>query len=180
MARNTWVTLFNDDPGGLSADGTTLASFTTSAPIFPLIVWPANYFKTGRLIHMRARGVYGSTATPTMTWRLQNTVGTTVTIVTSNAITLTSSVTNQAWEFDCQIQCRSEGSSGTLLAFGDLNLGTSATASTTFYLPASGTAPTTATVDTTKSQTWGLEVACSASAAQNTVKGIILECKSLN
>jgi hypothetical protein len=180
VARNTWVSLFNDDPRGLSADGLTLASFTTSAPVFPTIVFPANYFKTGKLLHMRARGLYGSTATPTMTWRLQNTVGTTVTVATSNAITLASSVTNQAWEFDMQIQCRSEGTSGTLFAFGDLNLGLTATTSTTYYIPASGTAPATATVDTTIAQTWGLEVACSASAAQNTVKGLILELKSVN
>src|SRR5262245_32333764 len=143
--RNTWVGLYNEDPRGLSADGLTLASFTTSAPVFPTVDFPKNYFKTGKIIHLRARGVYGSTATPTMTFRLQNTVGTTVTIVTSNAITLASSVTNQAWEIDIQVQCRTEGTSGTLLGFGDLNLGTSATASTTYYLPASGTAPTTAT-----------------------------------
>lgn len=180
MARNTWVSLFNEDPRGLSADGLTLASFTTSAPIFPTIAFPANYFKTGRILHLRARGVYGCTATPTMTWRLQNTVGTTVTVVSGAAITLASGVTNQAWEIDIQVQCRSEGTSGTLFGFGDLNLGLTATSSTTYYIPASGTPPATATVDTTIAQTWGLEVACSASNAANTVKGIILELKSVN
>jgi hypothetical protein len=180
MARNTWVTLYNEDPRGLSADGLTLASFTTSAPVFPTVVFPAYYFKTDRLLNIHARGVYGSSATPTMTWRLQNTVGTTVTVVTSAAITLASSVTNQAWELELQIQCRSEGTTGTLLAQGDLTLGTTATAATTYFLPASGTAPATATVDTTIAQTWGIEVACSASAATNTIKGIILELKSLS
>jgi hypothetical protein len=47
-------------------------------------------------------------------------------------------------------------------------------------LPATGTAPAAATVDTTIAQTWGLEIACSASSASNTVKGTILEVKSVN
>jgi hypothetical protein len=180
MAQNDWVQLLNSDPRGLSADGLTLATFTTSAPIFPTFILPPNFMRSKRLIHLRARGVYGCTATPTMTWRLQNTVGTVVTVVTSAAITLASGVTNQAWELDLQIQCRTEGTTGTVEGFGDLNLGLTATTSTTYYLPASGTPPATATVDTTIAQTWGLEVACSASSASNTIKGIILECKTIN
>jgi hypothetical protein len=35
-------------------------------------------------------------------------------------------------------------------------------------------------VDTTIDQTWGLEFACSASSASNTVKGIILKVKAEN
>jgi len=115
-----------------------------------------------------------------MTWRLQNTVGTTVTLVTTAAVTMTASVSNGKWEWDCQIQCRTEGTSGTLLAAADLNISTSATASQTVYAPVHGTAAATATVDTTIAQTWGLEVACSVSGASNTVKGLVLELKSIN
>lgn len=176
MSRNHWTALINEDPRGLSADGLTLATFTTSAPIFPTFVLPANYLKTGRLMHIRARGIWAATGTPTYTFRLQNTVGTTVTIVTSAAITV-SAITNQAWEIDIQVQCRSEGTTGTVLGQGDLNMGG---VTGTQYLPATGTAPTTATVDTTIAQTWGLEIACSASSASNTVKGTILEVKSIN
>lgn len=176
MGRNTWANLINDDPRGLSADGLTLASFTTSAPVFPTLVLPANYLKTGRLIHLRARGIWAATGTPTYTFRLQNTVGTVVTVVTSAAITV-SAITNQMWELDIQIQCRSEGVTGTVLAGGDLNM---AGVTGTQYLPVAGTAPATATVDTTIAQTWGVEIACSASSASNTVKGIILEVKALN
>jgi hypothetical protein len=112
MPRNTWTGLYNEDPRGLSADGLTLATFTTSAPIFPTFAFPANYFKTGRLIHLRARGIWAATGTPTYTWRLQNTVGTAVTLVTSAAVTV-SAITNQSWEIDIQVQCRTEGTSGT-------------------------------------------------------------------
>lgn len=180
MARNTWVQLYNDDARGLSTDGFTLATFTTSAALFPAVVFPANYFKTGKLLHLRARGVYSTTATPAYTFRLQETAGTIVTIVTGAAITMPSTVTNMAWEADIQIQCRTEGVTGTLLAQGDFNYGTAATTSATRYFPESGTAPATATVDTTIQQTWQWEVASGTSSASNTLKGIILELKTIN
>lgn len=176
MARNTWVTLDNSDPRGLSQDGLTLATFTTSAPVFPVVVLPANYWKVGKLLHIKARGIWAATATPTYTFRIQNTVGTTVTVVTSAAITV-SALTNQAWEWETQIQCRSEGTAGTLLGMGDIALGGVTGVN---YLPATGTAPATATVDTTIAQSLGVEIACSASSASNTVKGIILEVRALN
>lgn len=176
MARNTWAQLLETDPRGGSQDGLTLASFTTSAPVFPKVTFPANYFRAGRLLHLRARGIWAATATPTYTFRLQNITGTTVTLVTSAAITV-SAITNQAWEIDLQVQCRTEGTGGTVLAMGDLNLGG---VSGTQYLPATGTAPAAVTVDTTILQEWQLEIACSASSPSNTVKGIIFELKSLN
>jgi hypothetical protein len=55
MGRNTWQNLIYDDPRGLSADGLTLASFTTSAPIFPTFILPKNFMKTGRVINIKAR-----------------------------------------------------------------------------------------------------------------------------
>jgi hypothetical protein len=176
MARNTWQNLANEDPRGTSQDGLTLASFTTSAPVFPVLVLPANYLKTGRIISVKAKGIWAATATPTYTFRLQNTVGTTVTIVTGAAITV-SAITNQAWELELLVQCRTEGTSGTVLAQGHLDMGG---VTGTNYLPATGTAPATATVDTTIAQTWGVEIACSASSASNTVKGVILEVTAKN
>jgi hypothetical protein len=176
MGRNTWQNLIFDDPRGLSADGLTLASFTTSAPVFPTLVLPANFMKTGKVINVKARGIWAATATPTYTFRLQFTVGTAVTVVTSAAITV-SAITNQAWEIDIDVQCRSEGTSGTVEGMGDLNLGG---VTGTQYLPATGSAPATATVDTTIAQTLGLEIACSASSASNTVKGIVMKVKAEN
>lgn len=183
MARNTWVQLYNEDPRGLSTNGLTVANTTTSSPIFPTIVFPANYFKSGRLIHLRARAEYGTTTgSPTLTFRLQNTVGTTVTLVTSAAYGLGASAnSNNKLEFDIQVQCRTEGTSGTLLASGDVAIGSAtASISSTIYLPAVGTAAATATVDTTIAQTWGLEAAWSAANASNTITGIILELKTIN
>lgn len=176
MARNDWVQILNTDPRGLSADGLTLASFTTSAAIFPAMIIPANTLRARSILHIRARGIWAATATPTYTFRLQGTAGTVVTWVTSAAITV-SALTNQMWEQDIQVQCRTEGVTGTVLCAGDMNL---AGVASIHYLPVAGTAPTTATVDTTIQQTVALEIACSASSASNTVKGVILEAKIIN
>jgi hypothetical protein len=176
MPSNDWTGLINKDPRGLSADGLTLATFTTSAPIFPTFVWPRNSFRAKTLIKVQARGIWAATGTPTYTFRLQNTVGTAVTIVTSAAITV-SALTNQSWVWNMQIQCRTEGTTGTLEGMGDLTLGG---VTGMQFLPATGSAPATATVDTTIDQTWGLEIACSASSGSNTVKGIVMEVLTAN
>lgn len=176
MARNMWVAEFGDSPLGHSADGNTLASFTTSAAIFPKWTFPADYFKTGKTLNLKARGIWAATGTPTYTFRLQNITGTTVTLVTSAAIA-TTALTNQAWELDLDIQCRSEGTGGTLLALGDVTMGGVTGVN---FLPATGTAPAAATVDTTILQEWQLEIACSASSASNTVKGIHRRLLSIN
>jgi hypothetical protein len=176
-AITSWVKLVNSDVRGLGADGLSLASFTTSAPVFPAVVFDPSFFYKGRLMHLRARGLWAATGTPTYTWRLQSTAGTVVTIVTSAAITV-SALTNQPWEVDIQIRCGDSGPSGKLQAMGDLNIGGVANQPT--YLPAAGTAPADVTVDTGVAQTWQLEVACSVSNAANTILGKFLELKSIN
>jgi hypothetical protein len=176
VGRNTWQNLINSDPRGLDQDGLTLASFTTSAPVFPPFIIPRNTLEPKRIFNVKARGLWSATLTPTYTFRLQNTVGTTVTLVTSAAITV-SALTNQAWEIDLDVEVRTDGTAGTLEAMGDLSMGG---VTGPIWLPATGTAPAPATVDTTIDQTWGLEVACSASSASNVVKGLLLKVRSEN
>src|SRR4051794_15784604 len=122
MPANDWVGLYNKDPRGISLDGLTLASFTTSAPVFPTFILPKNTLRSRTMFEIEARGIWAATLTPTYTFRLQNTVGTVVTIVTTAAITV-SALTNQAWALNMLVQCRTEGTTGTVEAMGDLNLG---------------------------------------------------------
>lgn len=174
MANNSWTQILNKVPQGLSQDGNTLASFTTAADIFPAITLDAGYFVSRRLTHIRARGIWAATATPTYTFSVK--VGAVV-AVTSAAITV-SAITNQAWEIDVQLQTRADGSTGTLLGMGDLNMGGVTGVN---YLPATGTAPTASSaLDFSTALALSIQIACSASSASNTVKGIILEVKSIN
>src|SRR6266487_1314402 len=143
MARNTWMQLFNDDPRGTSAAGLTVNTFTTAADttkLFPNLVFPANYFKTGKIIHYQARGTYGTTSAPTYTFTLQFRVGTVVTLVTSAAITAGTTQTNMPWCLNFDIKCVTEGTTGTLQAQGDGYIGLTTTTQTNFFIPAAGTA----------------------------------------
>lgn len=166
MARNQWAQLVNNDPRGITQDGLTLASFTTAASIFPDITLPTNFFTSSRKLWIKARGIWAATATPTYTFSVK--VGSVV-VATSAAITV-SALTNQMWEMDIEIQTRSEGTAGTLEALGDLNL---AGVTGQQYVPAAGTAPAASgAIDLTSSLALAIQIACSASSASNTVKGI--------
>lgn len=179
MSRNTWVQLLNEDSRGLSQNATAVSNTTTSTAIFPALTLPANFWSQKRLLHVRARGRWTMAAVATtMTFRLQQTSPAAVTVVTSAAISVGSgALSNQAWEIDIQVVGRSEGTAGTVYAEGDVNMGG---VTGTQYLPANGSAPATATVDTTVAETWQLELAWSVANAGHTFTGTILEAKSVN
>jgi hypothetical protein len=165
--RNQWGATLNTDSRGISADGLTLASFTAAASLFPDVTLPANFFSRGRQLHLKCRGMWAATGTPTYTFSIK--VGSVV-VITSAAVTV-SALTNQAIELEAMIRIASEGTTGTLLGMGDLALGGVTGPN---YLPATGTAPApSSAVDLTVAQTLAVQVACSASSASNTVKGFI-------
>lgn len=163
--RNQWGATVNTDNRGISADGLTLASFTAAASIFPDVTLAGNFFSRGRQLHIKARGMWAATATPTYTFSVK--IGSVV-VITSAAIAVTA-ITNQAWEMDALIRIASEGTAGTLLGMGDLNMGG---VTGTQYLPATGTAPApSGAIDLTVANTLAVQIACSASSASNTIKG---------
>jgi hypothetical protein len=162
--RNQWVGTLNTDSRGISADGLTLASFTTAAAIIPDITLAPNFFTRGRGINIKWRGMWAATGTPTYTFSVK--VGSVV-VVTSAAITM-SALTNQFVDFDCDVFMASEGTAGTLLGQGTVDLGG---VTGKQGLPATGTAPAASSaIDLTVSQTLSVQVACSASSASNTIK----------
>jgi hypothetical protein len=116
---------------------------------------------------MHAKGIWAATGTPTYTFSIK--VGS-ITVVTSAAITV-SALTNQAWELDVDLRVDTEGSSGTLLGQGHVDLGG---VTGTQYLPATGTAPApSGSQDLGAQLTLRLEIACSVSSASNTCKGFL-------
>lgn len=167
MARNDWAQLVNNDPRGISQDGLTLASFTAAASVFPDITLPTNFFSRDRKVWIKCRGLWAATGTPTYTFSVK--VGSVV-VVTSAAITF-SALTNQHWELDVEIQTRAEGTAGTLEGMGDLGIGG---VTGQQFLPATGTAPApSSAIDLTTSLALAIQIACSASSASNTVKGLM-------
>lgn len=123
MSRQYW----SESLTWATASGTAIASSTTETILVPNVVIPANFMQDGRLLRLRAFGGYGTTATPTLTFALRwGGVAGTV-IAKTAAVTLTSGVgggasMTAAWSFEALIQCRANGSSGSLMSNGELVL----------------------------------------------------------
>lgn len=177
MSRQYW----SECIAWATQDGTAIANTTTEAIIFPNITIPANYLQDGRVLRLRAFGKLSTTGTPTMTFavRLGGVSGTL--LATTEALTMGSGVTNVNFSLEVYIQTRSNGSSGTVLAFGEGQVHTSSTAvlGTTFSISGFD-APASATVDLTADQALSITADWSAASASNTLTGMLYTVESMN
>ena len=177
MSRQTWI----ESLSWATADGTAIHTTTTETIIFPNIVIPANYMQDGRTLRMRAFGKLSTTGTPTGTWAIRwgGVAGTL--LATTEAITLGNGVTNVNWALEAYIQTRTNGSSGTLLVMGELQVHTTSTASSPNVFGVSGfDAPAAVTVDLTADTALSLTFDWSANSASNTLTGMIYNVETLN
>ena len=177
-----------------SADFTALSSFTSEASLLaglnqqPTI--PANTFiddrTKGATLRIRARGVLGSTGTPTYTFqaRLNTTVGSAnlsgASVGVTAALTTQSGVTNEQWELLLDLICTTPGQASTngVLSGAGWVMSPGGLASP-FTYPLQPTTPDTATwttggFDFSVAHYLNLSVTCSASSASNTIR-----CKQL-
>src|ERR1044072_3701925 len=123
MSRQFWTELL----AWATASGTAVANTTTETILFPNITIPANYLQDGRVLRLRLFGGYGTTGTPTLAVGLRwgGVAGTVM--AKSGAITTGSGVGGGAsmtalWAIELILQVRSNGSSGTVMANGELSL----------------------------------------------------------
>jgi hypothetical protein len=176
------------------ADYTALASFTSEASLLagnalqPRI--PAGLFDgpdaVGRTLLLRARGVLGSTGTPTylFTVRMGITIAaiTDAAVASSAAITTASGVSTKRWELNLFITCRTpgQGAGGTTFSVDGSVVSYGGFASPFGYnLTQAGGESGTWTVapanfDPVKENYLNLSATCSASSASNTIT-----CKNL-
>lgn len=167
--------------------GATLASFTAEAqanttaamgvqPHLPPDFWLPNQNAVGRGIKIVARGILASTATPTYTFTIRggaagNTSTTPILAGTAN-LTTVSGATTSKWtlEVDCVLKTiGAAGQNSTLMCVGEVVCnGLAATNDLSVY--GAATSPgTVATLDTSVSNFINFNIACSASAAGNTI-----------
>lgn len=164
-----------------TADGTAVANTTTETIIFPNVTIPAGYMADGRILRLRAFGKLSTTATPTMTWALRWGGVSGTLLATSEAITMGSGVTTLNWSLEVLIQTRANGSSGSLLAMGDLSIHTAAGTVLANVFGVSGyDAPAAVTVDLTADTALALTADWSAASASNTLTGMLYTIESLN
>lgn len=177
MSRQFW----EETLAWATADGTAVANTTTETIIFPNVTIPANYMQDGRCLRLRAFGKLSTTATPTITFAIRWGGVSGTLLATTEAITNGSGVTNVNWSVEAFIQTRSNGSSGTLLVFGDAVVHTSATAVVTNEFSVSGyDAPAVVTADLTADTALSLTADWSAASASNTLTGMFYTVEALN
>lgn len=166
--------------GGLAASNTNAATVTNTATetaFGPTVAtdqtytMPANFCQPGRIIHVHAQGYYGITSTaPTLTFRARLDSATGTLLGATNTITPgTVSATNQAWNIDFQIICKTAGTSGTVDSEGWAQVESNSTGpvyNNAPFWPA--TPPADITVNTTTSHTIFITTQWGTANASNT------------
>lgn len=192
MSRQYW----SETLAWATSSGTAIATSVTETILFPNITIPGNFLQDGRTLRVRAFGAYGTTATPTLQFRLRwGGVSGTV-LAATGAITTTSAVGGGAsmtatWELELIVQTRSNGSSGTLMTNGTVTLftNTAGTAGTvTHYgLPqpvvsgsTGGSTPVAVTADLTADTALSLTAQWGTSNAANSIQGLNYIIEALN
>lgn len=177
MSRQFW----SEALAWATADGSAIANTTTETILFPNTTIPANFLQDGRVLRLRAFGKISTTSTPTITFTLRwGGVGGTVLAITE-PITNGSGVTNENWSIELYIQVRSNGSSGTLLAFGKAEVHTGAATLVGNIFSVSGhDAPAAVAVDLTADTALSLTADWSAASASNTITGMFYTIEALN
>lgn len=177
MSRQLW----NEALWWAVADGNAIANTTTETKIFNNITVPANYMQDGRVLRIYAAGKLSTTGTPTITFALRWGGESGTLLATTEALTNGSGVTNVNWELRILLQTRTNGATGSLLAFGECNLHTSSTVVLANIFSVSGyDAPAAVTVDLTADTQLALTADWSAASASNTLTGMMYLGESLN
>lgn len=151
------------------ASGAALASSTTLTDVSPTpnITIPANYLQPGMLIRVKAAGTFSNTATPTLLLGVYYGAVAGTALAATSAITTTTGATNWQWTVEYVGRVRTIGSSGTIMGYGAVDLGTSLTAVT--HRPIPETALAAVTIDTTAAKAITLGAQWGASSASNTL-----------
>lgn len=124
---------------------------------------PANFLTVGKTIKVRMWGFYGTKASPVGAFTIRFKYGST-TLVTLSP-TLTVSLTNQAFNLEFELTCRTTGATGTVFAQGEGDFFTSATAAGIV----TGVTTATTTINTTASNAIDVTAQWATSNASNTI-----------
>lgn len=172
---------YRDPLTWITSDATAVANTTTETILFPDVTIPAYYMHDGRVLHMRAFGKLSTTGTPTIQFGLRWGGVAGVLLAQTEALTNGSGVANVNWSIDLYIQTRSNGATGTIIAFGEVKLHTAVGTVIQNVFGVSGfDAPAVATVDLTTAKGLSLTAIWSAASASNTATGMLQIVESPN
>jgi len=146
-----------------TANSTTVNTTAVETNLSTNFSIPANSLTAGRVKQLVMMGKYGSKAAAAGTIRLKVKMGST-TLLDTGAITMTDNLTNQGWQINAILTCRSTGASGTISPTGWAHFDTGAAAGIRTLTNAG-----TATIDTTAAQTLQVSVTFGTSDVANTI-----------
>lgn len=179
MSRQFWA----ETIAWATASGTQISNTTTETIIHPNITIPANYMQDGRAIEVFEFFMFSNVVTTpgTLTLRLRwGGVAGTV-IAATDAIALsTTAQTNRLGSIEAIIQTRSNGSSGTVFATGQVSLGASAGTSSLLMGSAGSASPAAVTVDLTADTALALTAQFSVATSPTNLTGLNYVLKALN
>lgn len=140
------------------------------------LTYPANFLVVGKNIRVKAWGYLSTNSLAGGTLNIKVKLGSIV-VLTTNAYTFGSDLTDELWELEGLITCRTTGASGTVFSqgmwTGDVQAG--GLGGSFDYVPMKNTA--TVTVNTTASQAFDVTATWSVAAAGNsiTLTNLVLE-----
>ncbi|HVO30180.1 MAG TPA: hypothetical protein VMV18_05575 [bacterium] len=175
MSRQFWT----ETIAWATVSGTAVSNTASETIIFPDVTIPANYFQDGRLLNLRAQGEHSTTSTPTLIFRVRGGGVAGTLICLSPTFTTGSGVSHKLWEVDVLIQIRTNGSSGTLVAIGDVTV-VGATVPASLMCAGGDNTPATASFDFTTAFALSLTAQWGSASSSNTLTGWIYALGALN
>lgn len=162
------MSYINTDYTFMATASTTIANSSAETSAIPTgvgsLTFPANFMNTGTIIRLKGGGIFSTLITPgnlTVKMKLGSTV--IASVVISN---LLASASNNAFDFEGTIICRSTGASGSVVATGFVTYDTGVLLRGVGALNNAGGATT---VDTTASQVLDVTVQWQTANAANTL-----------
>lgn len=151
------------------ASGAAYNTSTTLTDVSPTpqITIPANFLQPGMTLRVKAAGTFSNTGTPTLLLGVYYGGVAGTALAATSAVTTTTGATNWQWTVEYFGKVRTLGSSGTIMGFGAVDIGTSLTALT--HRPIPETALANVTIDTTASKAVTLGAQWGTSSASNTL-----------
>lgn len=170
---------FQEALAWVTASGPAVANTTTETRLVGDVLLLANYLHGERVLRLAALGSYGTTATPTVQFRLRLGGLTGTILAASGAIPTPSAAGGGAsmtalWALECWLQVRTSGSAGTVMTNGHVTLYTDGTTAGSRYPLASGstngTTPVAVTVDLTVDAALTLSAQWGTANAANSIQ----------
>lgn len=147
--------LANTSDSSAISDTASETNFSTTRTL------SSSLWKVGGIFRLTASGVYSTTGTPTLTFRVK--LGST-NVVVFTAKTGINNASNQSWLIEADIVCRTTGSSGTIMGYGRIHINTSAGVDTSEVVINSSTT----SINTTANQILQISLTWSAASTSNT------------